>query len=82
MNFAVEPIAMRVEPEPEAIIITGGLEREGHENFAQFCDTFLERKADEFVELFHIRARDAARAAGAGFVTFGGLKPMNANSGD
>ena len=50
MNFAVEPIAMRVEPEPEAIIITGGLEREGHENFAQFCDTFLERKADESVE--------------------------------
>ena len=73
----LEWIDAEPDPEPEAIIIRGGLEREGHENFAQFGDAFLKRTDGEFVESFQIRARDAARAAGAGFVTFGGLPKMN-----
>ena len=59
------------------ITIKGGLQRDDHESFAQFGDAFLKRTDDESVEAFQIRARDAARAAGAGFVTFGGLPRMN-----
>ena len=58
------------------------MEREGHENFAQFGDAFLKRTDGEMIEAFQIRARDAARAAGVGFVTFGGLRPINVNGGD
>ena len=59
------------------ITIKGGLQRDASGDFAQFGDAFLERTDGESVESFQIRARDAARAAGAGFVTFGGLPRMN-----
>jgi hypothetical protein len=60
----------------ESIVIEGGLERDASGNFAQFGDVQIERTAGESVEAFQIRARDAARVAGAEFVTFGGLRPM------
>jgi hypothetical protein len=65
-----------VDAEPEIIMIEGGLTADASGDFAQFDDTLIERAAGETIEHFQIRARDAARAAGAEFVTFGGLKPM------
>ena len=73
----IDLMGQKFEPEPEVIIIRGGLERDASGDFAQFGDAFLKRKDGEFVEVFQIRARDAARAAGAGFVSFGGLPRMN-----
>ena len=82
MNFAtyVEPIAVRDEPEPDPeleIVITGGLQPDDHENFATVGDALIEREDGELIEDFQRRARDASRAVGHGFVTFGGLPKMN-----
>jgi hypothetical protein len=65
-----------IDAEPEIITVEGGLERNSFESFAQFGDTLVERLDGESVEAFRARAREAATAAGAGFVSFGGLKPM------
>jgi hypothetical protein len=42
----------------------------------------IDREAGETIEHFQIRARAAAHAAGAGFVTFGGLRPVPMNFDD
>ena len=82
MNFAVEPIAMRVEPEPEAIIITGGIGADSSGDFARFGDVTVERKPGESVEDFQRRARGSAQAAGVEWVVFGGLPRMNVSDDD
>jgi hypothetical protein len=56
----------------QTIVISGGLSA-GVEDIAQFGET---------IEQFQIRARAAAHAAGAGFVTFGGLRPVPMNFDD
>jgi hypothetical protein len=65
-----------------SIMIRGGLKDDASGDFAQFGDVLIDREAGETIEAFQIRARDAARAAGAGFVTFGGLRPVPMNFND
>jgi hypothetical protein len=65
----------------QTIVISGGLTA-GVADIAQFGETLLEREDGETIERFHIRARAAACAAGAGFVTFGGLPKMGMNLED
>jgi hypothetical protein len=65
----------------QTIVISGGLQ-DGVADIAQFGDVLIEREAGETIEAFQIRARDAARAAGAEFVTFGGLRPVPMNLED
>jgi hypothetical protein len=65
----------------QTITIQGGLTA-GVADIAQFGETLLEREDGETIERFHIRARAAACAAGAGFVTFGGLRPLPMNFDD
>lgn len=77
----VDLMGQKFEPEPEIITIKGGLQPDASGAFAQFGDTLIERTDNKSIDAFQIRARDAARAAGAGFVTFGGLPRMNANGG-
>ena len=62
----------------ETVVIEGG-EEHGHENFAQYGDTLIERRDGESRDDFHRRAREAAVAAGAACVVFGGLRLMNVN---
>jgi hypothetical protein len=59
----------------QTIDIAGGLTADSSGDIAQFS-VLIERQDGESVEAFRARAREAARAAGAGFVTFGGLPPM------
>ena len=66
----VEWVDAEPDPELETIVIKGGLGQDSSGDFAQFGDTLIERADGESVEAFQIRARDAARAAGVGFVTF------------
>jgi len=71
----------RIEPivwvdDVQTIDIAGGLKDDATGDFATIGDTLIERQDGESVEAFHIRAREAARVAGAEFVTFGGLPPM------
>jgi hypothetical protein len=58
-----------------SIVLFAELIEDGVADIAQFGDTLIEREDGETLERFQIRARDAARAAGAEFVTFGGLPP-------
>ena len=60
----------------ETIVIEGGLEADGHENFAQVGDTLIERHDGESVDAFRARAREAAVAAGSDRIVFGGLPTM------
>jgi len=55
------------------IMVQGGLEPNGHENFAHIGDLLWRREAGETVEAFHQRAKEAAIASGKRFVFFGGL---------
>jgi len=57
------------------IMVSGGLEPNGHENFAQIGDLLWRREANETVDAFHRRVREAAIASGKRFVVFGGLPP-------
>ena len=66
-----------VDAKPEVIVVKGGVAEDASGDFAQFGDTLVERAPEESIEDFQIRARNAARAAGAGFVTFGGLPRIN-----
>ena len=66
-----------IEAAPEVIVVKGGIAEDASGEFAQFGDRRIERAPEESIEQFQIRARDAARAAGVGFVTFGGLPRMN-----
>jgi hypothetical protein len=66
-----------IEAAPEVIVVKGGIAEDASGEFAQFGDTLVERAPEESIEDFQIRARNAARAAGVGFVTFGGLPRMN-----
>jgi hypothetical protein len=68
-----------IEAAPEVIVVKGGLKDDATGDFAQFGETLLEREDGESIEDFQIRARDAARASGVGFVTFGGLRPVPMN---
>jgi hypothetical protein len=65
----------------QTITIQGGLTA-GVADIAQFGDVLIDREDGETIEHFQIRARDAARAAGAEFVTFGGLRPVPMNLED
>ena len=55
------------------ITITGGLKSHGPDNFAQSGDLLLGREANETVDAFQRRVREAAIASGERFVVFGGL---------
>jgi hypothetical protein len=76
MSYAYWATGGRANPDIEIIDIAGGLKDDATGDFAQFGDALLERKDGESVEAFRVRARETAIAAGAGFVSFGGLKPM------
>jgi len=65
-----------IEAAPEVIDIAGGLKDDSSGDRATIDDVLIEREEGEPVIAFRARAREAARAAGAGFVSFGGLKPM------
>jgi hypothetical protein len=65
----------------QTIVISGGLQ-DGVADIAQFGAVQIERAAGETLEHFQIRARDAARAAGAEIVIFGGLPKMGMNLED
>jgi hypothetical protein len=60
----------------QTIDILGGLTADATGDFATVGDTMIERRDGESVDAFRARARETAIAAGAGFVSFGGLKPM------
>ena len=64
-----------VDAEVETIVVTGGISEDASGDIAQFS-VLIERQDGESVEAFRARARETAIAAGAGFVTFGGLPPM------
>ena len=64
-----------VDPAPEAVTITGGLEPDASGNFAMVGNTLVERGDGELTEAFRARAR--ARAFGLGkSIVFGGLRHM------
>jgi hypothetical protein len=65
----------------QTIIIRGGL-TDGVADIATIGDTLIEREDGETIEAFQIRARDAARVAGTGFVIFGGLRPLPMDDDD
>ena len=66
---------MNHDAEIETIVVTGGISEDASGDIAQFS-VLIERQDGESVEAFRARARETAIAAGAGFVTFGGLPPM------
>ena len=47
----IDLMGQKFEPEPEVIVITGGLERDASGDFAQFGDAFLKRTDGESVEV-------------------------------
>ena len=55
------------------ITITGGLKSHGPDNFAQIGDLLWRREANETVDAFQRRVREAA--IGKRIVVFGGLPP-------
>ena len=60
-------------PELVCIVVTGGLEPNGQDNFAQIGGLLWRREANEAVDAFQRRVREAAVASGKRFVAFGGL---------
>jgi hypothetical protein len=72
---------MNGRSELHCIVIEGGLTPNGHEDFAQFGDVFIERVSGETVEAFRERARSAALVAGSDRIVFGGLPPMRTEEG-
>jgi hypothetical protein len=69
------------ESEFLCVVIEGGLRRNGYEDSASFGEVHLSREANETVDAFHSRVREAARARGERFVVFGGLPPMPTGEG-
>jgi len=59
----------------DVALIYGGLEPNGQENFAHIGGLLWRREANETVDAFHRRVREAAIASGNRFVFFGGLPP-------
>jgi hypothetical protein len=56
------------------IMIRGGLEPNGsQQDFAHIGDLLWQRAANETVDAFQCRVREAATASGERFVVFGGL---------
>jgi len=66
-------------PELLCIVVTGGLKSHGPDNFAQIGGLLWRREANETVDAFHRRVREAAIASGKRIVVFGGL-PERAHS--
>jgi hypothetical protein len=58
------------------IAIHGGLEPNGHENLAHIGDLLWRREANETVDAFQRRVREAATASREHCIIFGGLPPM------
>jgi hypothetical protein len=66
----------------ESISIRGGLTADASGEFATVGDEYVEREGGETVEAFRARAREAAIAAGAKLLVFGGLPACPADRAD
>jgi hypothetical protein len=64
------------EPGLYCTTIQGGLEPNGHENFAHIGGVLFQREANETVDAFQHRVRETALASGHNHVVFGGLPRM------